>query len=275
MSCKTILVNLDIEGPVEPVIEAARDLAAHLQAMVIGLCAADARSPMITADGGTLALAVEVWQKERDEIKADFRKIRATFERLTAGLGNTEWREVLDSPTRALAGLSRAADLVVMRAASGAATGDSARAAAPSSVILQAGRPVLVMAHGRNRIPLDKVVVTWKDTREARRALADAVPLLAVAGEVIVVTAATVIEPWIRKGVADATAFLSRHGIRARAEVIKGADESARLLEFIADSGADLVVAGAYGHSRLREWVFGGVTRSLLDRTDIHRFLSS
>ena len=273
MNCKTILVNLDIEGPVEPVVEAVRDLATHLQAMVIGLCAADARPPMVTTDGG--ALVVEVWQKERDEIKADIRKIRATFERLMAGFGHTEWREALDSPTRALTDLSRVADLVVMRASSGAATGDSTRTAAPSSVILQAGRPVLVMARGRNRIPLGKVVVTWKETREARRALADAVPLLALADEVIVVTAAAVIEPWIRKGVADATAFLTRHGIRARTEVIKGPDESARLLEFIAASGADLVVAGAYGHSLLREWVFAGFTRSLLDNSDIHRFLSS
>ncbi|TAN13979.1 MAG: universal stress protein [Burkholderiaceae bacterium] len=273
MSCKTILVNLDIDGPVEPAIEAARDLAARLQATLIGLCAADARWPIVAADGGTLA--VEVWQRERDEIKADFRKIHATFDRLTVGFGNTEWREVLDSPTRALAGVARVADLVVMRAASGAATGDSARAAAPSSVILQAGRPVLVMARGGKQILLNKVVITWKDTREARRALADAVPLLAVAGEVIVVTAAAVIEPWIRRGIADATAFLARHGIRARAETIKGSDESARLLEFIAASGADLVVSGAYGHSRLRQWVFGGVTRSLLDKTDINRFLSS
>lgn len=273
MSCKTILVNLDIDGPIDPVIEAARDLAARLQATLVGLCAADARWPIVAADGGTLA--VEAWQEERDEIKDDFRRIRATFDRLTAGLSNTEWREVLDSPTRALVGLSRVADLVVMRAASGAATGDSARAAAPSSVILQAGRPVLVLAHGRKQIRLDKAVVTWKDTREARRALADAVPLLSAAGEVIVVTAAAVIEPWIRKGLADATAFLARHGIRARAEAIKGTDESARLLEFIATSDADLVVSGAYGHSRLREWVFGGVTRSLLDRTDMNRFLSS
>jgi len=138
MNCKTILVNLDIEGPVEPAVEAVRDLATHLQAMVIGLCAADARPPMVTTDGG--ALVVEVWQKERDEIKADIRKIRATFERLMAGFGHTEWREALDSPTRALTDLSRVADLVVMRASSGAATGDSTRTAAPSSVILQAGR---------------------------------------------------------------------------------------------------------------------------------------
>lgn len=272
MNCKTILVNIDIDGPVEPAIEAARDLAERMDATLIGLCAADAQWPMVAADGGTLA--VEYWQKDRDDIKVQFRQLHAEFDRLTAGR-RAEWREALDAPTRALAGTARVADLVVMRAAKGAATGDSARAAAPGSVVLQAGRPVLVLAHGSRRVPLKKAVITWKDTREARRALADALPLLSVTQEVVVVTVAKVIEPWIRKGVADVVAFLGRHGIAARSELIEAPDDGGKLLDFMTASGADLVVSGAYGHSRLREWAFGGVTRSLLDHSGIHRFLSS
>lgn len=273
MSYKTVLVNIDIDGPVESVIEAARDLAQHLQCTLIGLCAADAQWPIVGADGGMLA--VELWQEERDEIKTEFKRVHTTFNKLTAGLSGVEWREALDSPSGVVAGLSRVADLVVMRAAKGAATGDSARAAAPSSVVLQAGRPVLVLARGSNHVPLGKAVVTWKDTREARRALMDAVPLLAVATEVTVVTVAKVIEPWIRRGVADVAAFLARHGIAATTELIEGADEQEKLAGFIASSGADLIVSGAYGHSRLREWAFGGVTRFLLDKTDVSRFMSA
>lgn len=273
MSYKTVLVNVDIDGPVESVVEAARDLAQRLQCTLIGLCAADAQWPIVAADGGTLA--VELWQKERDEIKTDFKRVHATFNKLTAGSIDVEWREALDSPSRVVAGLARCADLVVMRAAKGAATGDSARAAAPSSVVLQAGRPVLVLARGSNRVALDKAVITWKDAREARRAVVDAVPLLAAATEVTVVTVAKVIEPWIRRGVADVAAYLARHGIAASTELIEGVDEQERLAGFIASTGADLVVSGAYGHSRLREWAFGGVTRFLLDQTDINRFMSA
>jgi nucleotide-binding universal stress UspA family protein len=273
MSCKTILVNLDIDGPADPVIQAACDLATRLQASLIGLCAADAQWPIVAADGGTLA--VELWHKDRDEIKARFKALHTTFNQLTASFGQAEWRDALDSPTRALAGIARAADLIVMRAAKGAATGDSARVAAPGSVVLQAGRPVLVLAHDSQRVPLKKAVVAWKDTREARRALADAVPLLALAEDVIVVTAAKVAEPWIRKGVTDVLAFLARHGVEARSHVIENPAEDAKLTDFLVSARADLVVSGAYGHSRVREWAFGGVTRSLLDKTDIHRFLSN
>ncbi len=74
---------------------------------------------------------------------------------------------------------------------------------------------------------------------------------------------------------ADFAAFLAGHGIKARSEVLEGSEDSYRLVEFIAASHADLVVSGAYGHSRLREWAFGGVTRSLLDERGLNRFMSS
>lgn len=272
MSCKTILVNLDIDRPIEPVLAAGADLAQRLQATMVGLCAADAEWPVVGDDGG--AMAAELWQDERDEIQAKMKQLHAEFDRLVATREHAEWREALDSPTRALSGVSRVADLIVMRAAKGAASRDSQRSAAPSSVVLQAGRPVLVLARDSSRVPLEKAVVAWKDTREARRALADAVPLLALAGEVTVVTVAKAVEPWMRKSLADVADFLGRHAIQARTEIVEGADENEQLAEWIAASHADLVVSGAYGHSRLREWAFGGVTRSLLDKTDVHRFMS-
>ena len=73
----------------------------------------------------------------------------------------------------------------------------------------------------------------------------------------------------------DAAGFLLHHGVRARTEVLKAKDEPAALSDFIRSVGADLIVSGAYGHSRLREWVFGGMTRSLLDDVWLSRFMSS
>ena len=104
---------------------------------------------------------------------------------------------------------------------------------------------------------------------------ADAVPLLLSAEEVTVVKVDRDPSEAVRTGVADVVAYLPRPGVQARAEVLTDKDESARLREFIAECRADLVVSGAYGHSRLREWAFGGVTRSLLDEVGLNRFMAS
>jgi len=74
---------------------------------------------------------------------------------------------------------------------------------------------------------------------------------------------------------ADVASFLAAHGIKARTEILKSDEEGNRLIDFLASVKADLVVSGAYGHSRLREWVFGGVTRSLLDEVWLNRMMSN
>lgn len=273
MSYKSILVNLDVDGPAAPVVKAAIGLAQRFEARLIGFCAADAYLPVTGPEGA--ALAAEVMEQMRDDDERRFKELREDFETLAAGTVATEWRAVPEGPTYALVQASRAADLIVTQARRGAATGDRARAADPGSVVLQSGRPVLAIGAGVEQAPGRKVVVAWKDTREARRAVADAVPLLRAADTVSIVTVAPSIDPWAREGVADVAAFLARHGITAHSEAIESARESESLLDFIAAQDADLVVSGAYGHSRLREWAFGGVTRSLLDETRLNRFLSS
>lgn len=273
MSFKSILVNLDIDGPTDSVIMAACDLAQRLQARLIGLCAADAAIPSTYPE--VESMAIEAWQQLWDDIETRFKELHADFDRLVAGSVEAEWRESLGFPTGVLTGMAKAADLVVLGATKGAASGNLHRAADPGSVILEAGRPALILASGADRVPLERAVVTWKDTREARRAVADAVPLLSFAREVTVATVAATDEPWVHEGIADVVAFLSRHEIQARPEVIEGTDEVEKLTEFLAMTGADFVVSGAYGHSRLREWAFGGITRSLLDKTGIDRFMSS
>lgn len=273
MSYKSILVNLDIDGPVVPVVKAATDLAVRMEARLIGFCSADAPMPMATPESG--ALAAEAWMQMRENIETRFRELRGKFGDLVAGTVKTEWREALDNPSHALARESRAADLIVMGASEGAATGDAYRRADPGSVALQAGRPLLVVARNAEQVHAKDIVVAWKDTREARRAVADALPLLRAASSVTVVTVMAAKEPWSEQGIADVAAFLACHGVKAGSEILESPDESGRLVEFITASRADLVVYGAYGHSRLREWAFGGVTRSLLDETGLNRFMSS
>lgn len=274
MSYKSILVNLDIDGPTGPIVKLAVDLAKRFEAKLIGFCAADAPLPTIMApEGGPIA--VEVWQQLRDEVQGKIKELHAEFDRLVAGSVETTWHDALGNPTQALATIARLADLVVTGASKGASTGDAYRAADPGSVVLQAGRPLLVAASGVERVSASKVVIAWKDTREARRAVADAVPLLVSADEVIVVTVDSDPDDWIRAGVEDIAAFLAGHGIKARTEVIKASNEGDTLADFVLSAHADLIVSGAYGHSRVREWAFGGVTRSLLDEVGLNRFMSS
>jgi nucleotide-binding universal stress UspA family protein len=273
MSYKSILVNLDIDGPIKPVVKASAELARRSGARLIGFCAADAYLPVTGPEGATLA--ADVWQQMREDDERRFKELRKEFEALVAGTVETEWRDALERPTYALVQASRMADLVVTQAVDGAATRDTPRRSDPGSAVLQTGRPVLVVGTDTEHRLGRKILVAWKDTREARRAVCDAIPLLKAADDVVVATVASQIDHWARESLTDVCAFLVRHGVTARSETVESARESDSLLHLADLHDADLVVSGAFGHSRLREWVFGGMTRSLLDEIRLHRFMSS
>jgi len=137
-------------------------------------------------------------------------------------------------------------------------------------LVMAAGRPVLIVRPDQTELTLNHVVVAWKDTREARRAVADAMPLLKKANRVLVIEACAK-EALDRAGkrTMDVTDWLKAHGIQARAwtEVQESTDLEA-LHAILNKEKCDLLVAGAYGHTRLHEWVFGGVTMDLLLRSD-------
>lgn len=148
------------------------------------------------------------------------------------------------------------------------------RAADVGSLALGIGRPVLVIGNNVEHLRANTVLVAWKDTREARRAVADALPFLAKANEVVVATIASNGDDSVRDSLADVAVYLEHHGIMAQTELIIGEVDGEQLLTFARSIHADMIVSGAYGHSRLREWAFGGVTRTLIEETSINRFLS-
>jgi len=156
--------------------------------------------------------------------------------------------------------------LLITSVASGDFFGTS-RAINVADLIMRAGRPVLVVPPNVNKLALDWALVAWKDTREARRAIADALPLLQSAGQVRIVEMVEETADWAaaRLRLADVVAWLGTHGVRAQAAPeITNPNDPDQLGSIATEQGADLVVAGAYGHSRMREWVLGGVTCSLL-----------
>ena len=140
------------------------------------------------------------------------------------------------------------------------------------AAILGAGRPFLVVPAAVKSLTADHVVVGWKDTREARRAIQDALPFLHEAKRVTVIDICeNDRKEAARHGVDDVVLYLARHRIKAEGRIEtqllgSGADQ---IIGFAEEEGADLLVTGAYGHSRLNEWIFGGMTRDLLTSSPI------
>mgnify|MGYP000929594545 CR=1 FL=1 len=146
-------------------------------------------------------------------------------------------------------------------------------------VIMGAGRPVIILpAKGDAAINLEKIVVGWDGGREAARAAFDSMPLLRAAKEVRIVRADPQKDPGLRGTVpgADLAETLARHGIKSETQGFPtdGYDAGQALLRCADDWGAGLVVMGAYGHSRLTEFIFGGATRFVLSRQNRPVFMS-
>ena len=170
---------------------------------------------------------------------------------------------------------ARSADLIVA-GIDGNAPADATRQVDHRDLVMQAGRPVLIVPAAAGRLGFERVLVGWKDSAEARRAIVDALPFLAKANRVTVAEIAAREElAAARTRLADVTGWLEHHGIKAQPlAAAAGGSHAQSLAAIAAEQKADLVVAGAYGHSRLREWVLGGVTSDLLQRSDRCSLLS-
>lgn len=273
MSYRTILANLNIDGPIAPLMDFSISLATRFNAHLIGVCAADITLPMTAPEG--VLIDGETMRRQREEIEQRQKKMRREFESLAGTNVSHEWRDAIANPTRFLLDNSRVADLIVTGCEDDMTLGHPDSYINLGNVVLQAGRPLLVAAKKARRIFNNTAVIAWKDTREARRAVFDALPLLCQANEVIAITADRNADTLTQECLDDVCTFLRRHGIAARSEIITDKHESESLLNFIRQAEAELVVSGAYGHSRVRELIFGGVTRSLLAEDDFSRFLSS
>ncbi|TPK93952.1 universal stress protein [Mesorhizobium sp. B2-4-12] len=269
MSYKSIAVNLAVDTAPDPILKVAVDLADRFGARLIGLAAADVPPLVTTGDG--LVFEGEIMQIQREEIERRLGELKSAFARLVPASINSEWGQAVCSPTRFLTVSARAADLLIVGSEQ---KGNVYRAVDFGSLALGAGRPVLVCANNVEVVPIKAVLLAWKDTREARRAVSDALPMMAKADDVVVANMDTDHDGSIRNSLDDVIAFLSVHGVKARSQLIAGEGDGEQLLEFARSIHADLIVSGAYGHSRLREWAFGGVTRTLLEDSGINRLLS-
>ena len=256
---KSVLVHADGPGAAARVRLAAHWAQQGGTRLIGGIARLPA--PMLELYAGSTAmLSAGILDVANDSTADAFKEAEAAFRASVSGTGLTaEWQTALDFAAIALAGMAAGADVVV--------TGPigSIDSFEPGDLIMRAGRPVLVTPEGQDSFDPARILIAWKNTREARRAAADALPLAQGAEEVVLLHAAESSDE-DDVGVDAATAFLRANGVKVTVENTPPGKASAA--EAIAAAAAahrsDVVVLGAYGHSRLREWAFGGVTRDLL-----------
>lgn len=175
---------------------------------------------------------------------------------------------VFDEPPGLAAMLARRSDLTVMARPSGSVTDAAYSHALFAGLLLNSGRPVLVIPEGSKiSVPVQHAVVAWTDSPEAVRAMHDALPLLQSTVTVDLVTIdppSTPLESAAHAGEA-AAGLLRSHGIEVSVHRIRGEGRacSRLILDFCRKTKAGLLVAGGYGHPRWREWTVGGTTREL------------
>ena len=268
----TLLVNMEPGRSNTGLLQVASSLARRLDAAVIGVAS---RQPMQLDVSGTCYISPELVDEERDETDRGISSAEAEFRAAFGGAG-PEWRSSVTfaAPCDYIVGQARHADLVLTGMVPHGVT-DPTRATA-GDVVMQCGRPVIVVPPEPATPSLDRVLLAWRDTREARRAALDCLPLLLRATHVTIVELASRDDMVAaRERLADVARWLSGHGIQAETVTAETMDDDAAQLAALAQThGANLVVAGAFGHSRLREWAFGGVTRTLLHKGDRCAMLS-
>lgn len=265
MGYKTILVHLDTSSHNSARIDAAIHLAQQQDAHLVGL---DTVPPSELPSFVMAELTPTILEVQRAAAAREVAQTRAEFNRQTAaaGLHKAEWRSATGDPVESMTLHARYADLVVISQTDPSGDG-RLPADFPERLVLASGRPVLMLPFAGS-VPATgkRILIAWKPGREATRAVTDAIPLLQKADTVHVMA----INP--RPGEhgtvpgADIALYLSRHGVRVEVKTNYSAeiDIGNELLSRATDLGADLIVMGGYGHSRLQEFVLGGATRTIL-----------
>jgi nucleotide-binding universal stress UspA family protein len=271
MPLSAIMVSADFDAGTDERVSAAADMARRFNSRLIGV----AGWPLREADSTIPGDSAEIRQRKAlEQLELLGEKFKRSAGAIPQGV---EWRSSTNFPREVIPVEARAADLVIIRQ-EGLAD-DVYRTYDPGTIILAAGRPVLTVPKGVSRLQPSKVLIAWKDSREARRAVFDALPLLKEAKSVSIAIAKPQSAENADIPLADIKQYLLGHKIAVEQQnVIRNAafgEEGRALLELANERHFDLIVAGAYGRTRLSEWIFGGVTRALLLHSAIPCLFSS
>ncbi len=264
MALSTLMACLHLDRSNAGLLAVVGDVAERFKCSVIGVAAKQAAAHADILAVGPHAPHEHNLKRFAEHASAAETEFRAALSKVD----NLDWRATMTcGPAyHQVADEARAADLVIAsvdrhdRFLLGEAdVGD---------LLMRVGRPVLAAPGDAAGFRFGQALVCFKDAREARRAVADAVPILQAMGRVDVVELvhAQALDE-ARRRLGDVGDWLARHGIHATCSaILADGVEAAQLAGLARDFEADLIVAGGFGHSRLREWAFGGVTRDLLLR---------
>jgi nucleotide-binding universal stress UspA family protein len=266
MGYKTILVHCDASRGTAGRLGIAVDLADRFAGHVVGLHVRQAfQAPAFTDAGPAMD---SLYRTYETTMRAEEAMATAAFRDAVGNQGiSGEWRVADGYVDEILAAEARVADLVIV----GQAEPDSPPTATPDDlaedIAMAAECPVLIVPYiGAAKPPGKTVMLCWNDSREAKHAAVGALPLLAAADKVIVL----IIDPRASRGReepgADVAVWLARHGVKVTVQRDSAADSDVGgvILSRAADHDVDLIVMGIYGHSRMRERVLGGASRTLL-----------
>lgn len=280
MGYKTILAVMDTTQNAGKLGDFAASLARTYSSHVVGLhmesfATVPLVAPMEMPDPATVQAVQEVAHQETSDVESIFRG------RMSAENISSEWRSFVSSvgySSNTAMQSARCADIVIARQSTSSPTSDSR--ADLDNFLYESGRPVLLVPHVLDQPkPIKRVLVAWNGSREATRATFDALPFLtdAESVEVFSVGAAEDDEKSASLAGSEIASTLARHGINVTvtsAEKTHGLSAEKAIEQRLSDHSIDLLVMGAYGHSRWWEMLFGGVTRSLLDKMTALTLLS-
>lgn len=279
MSFKTLLALTEIEtGPadIEPAVSLARAYDAHLSLLILG------EIPNLPFYGYGSYGYIDIWAKEGKQREADLKAATADMNARLAREGiSFDIRPLISLPGHQDDIVARHAiycDLaMVLRSTEGELT--TAEMKAIDGALFDSGRPVLFVPKNANsEKPGERAMIAWNARREAARAVSDALPFLKSAKDIGVL----IVDPVVgeddhgEEPGADIALILSRHELRIDVSSVASAGRpvSQVLLDRARDLDVDLLVMGAYGHSRLRQNILGGTTREMLENSNISLLLS-
>jgi nucleotide-binding universal stress UspA family protein len=274
---KNLLVHIPSERLIRPVVDGAISLAvaraAHLDAVSVGYETANLG---LAIDGGAAVAAV--FEIERERALARANAALAVFETEARNAGISYGLQPLtDLPAEAAATVGASARLydltIVLQPEPDRDTFDNTM---PQEILFQSGGPVLFIPY-THKGPFEpgRIGIAWDGSRLAARAVRDAAPFLARAHAITVISINEAQGP-SNTSAATLVAHLARHGLTAQIDRSSAdhADIQPTMLSIAADAGLDLIVMGAYGHSRFQERILGGVTRGMLQSMTVPTLMS-
>ena len=279
MAYKTILVHLDDIRRADRLLEVALPLADKMDAHVIAF---NIMPPHVIITGGDMGVGAVVVDDHREAYRSEAARLKERFTTATKYRpAKSEWRQIdagFNSATQVIIEHSHVCDLIVVNQKD-PDWALSQFLEEPERIAVETGRPVLLVPNkGKLVMPPKRVTIAWNGRREAVRAVFDALPLLIGTDEVNII--------WISPEQdqpnagdlpgAELGTILSRHGIKCTVSQSTVVDISvaSELLRQSHAFGSDVLVMGAYGHSRLREFVLGGASRDILLHMDLPVLMS-